>query len=360
MAKTIICDTIGTVSDVPFLIIDNTHRYDGSVSVTFKTVTFTLPDSEPPWGASIFYRGQSVRVVVPVDPTPLKGPTLEYPLIERLHTDQDLFITESGRTWNWAGHIDFMRFHRSLDGQPIDGLKQMYNAGSRVVATLMAAHYIEHFYPQDYGDRFYTHIRPFAKGLAELGFYWMPILFADAQVLMPDKRQQIDHFNRMLGEMDGEPNIMPSLANEFQKNGIDPAIFTKPSVNLLMSRGSNLSDSSPFYPSWDYKEWHGRRDWPKVLFGNDDAWYVKEGVDSDFKHLDEKHPCIVSEPIGFWSVEVPGRRSSDPNLARVIGGTSVYFARGANFMSENGLRSDPWDARTEECAVQFFKAINQN
>jgi len=43
----------------------------------------------------------------------------------------------------------------------------------------------------------------------------------------------------------------------------------------------------------------------------------------------------------------------------VIGGTSIYFARGANFMSEQGLRCEMWDDRTYECAVSFFKAINQ-
>jgi hypothetical protein len=357
MAKIIICDKTGNVNDTPHLVVDNGHAYNGEVALT--TITFTLPDTEPPWGAWIYAAGQSFRIIVPVDSTPLQGPTINYPLVEQLHVESDTFVTASGASWLWRGHIDFMRFRRSLDGQPIDGLKQMYNVGSRVVATLMAAEYIERFHPQDYGDRFYAHIRPFARGLAELGFYWMPILFADAQAVMPDKGTQLGHFARMIAEMNGEPNIMPSLANEYQKNGCDPSIFAKPATNLLLSRGSSTSDAAPFLPGWDFKEWHPRRDWPKVLFGNDDAWYVKEGIDAEFHHLDNRMPCIVSEPIGFWSQDVPGRRSSDPNLARVVGGTSIYFSRGGNFMSENGLRSDAWDARTEECAVSFFNAINQ-
>jgi hypothetical protein len=222
----------------------------------------------------------------------------------------------------------------------------------------MMAYYIENRSPSQYGARFFAHIKPFARALASKGMGWMPIVFADAQIQMPDVRQQQTFLNQCAAEFAGEPNVFPSLANEYNKNGCDPANFSQPSGNLW-SRGSTTSDAAPFVPGWDWKEWHPRRDWPKVLFGNDDAWYVKEGIDADNHMLDYPKPCIVSEPIGFWDRDVPGRRSSDPNLARVIGGTARYFARGVNCMSEEGLHSDLWTPNTKLCAATMFQAMRQ-
>lgn len=280
-------------------------------------------------------------------------------MIQPLTIQRDLFVLPNGEYYNWKGHIDFMLYKRSLDGVIIEPiLEQRYNAGSRAVVTLMMAAYIENFVPSSYGDRYFAHIKPFAAAINNLGMYWTPIVFADAQILMPDKSQQIAFLNRISREFDGNPGIMPSLCNEYQKNGCDPSIFSKPSNNLW-SRGSNVGDSEPYRPGWDWKEWHPRRDWPKVLFGNDDGWYVKEGMNANGQMLDYPMPCICGEPIGFWDHDVPNRRSSDPNLARVIGGTSIYFMRGGNFMSEAGLHSEPWDNRTYECATAFFQGINQ-
>jgi len=279
--------------------------------------------------------------------------------IEPLHTQRDTFVTASGKYYNWKGHIDFMLYKRSLDGFVMEPLlDQRKAAGSNSVTTLMMAHYIEDFVPSAYGSRYLDHIKPFAAALKAKDFYWRPIIFADAQVVMPNGDVQKTFLSQLADQFNGEWNILPSLANEFQKNGCDPSIFTKPATSNLWSRGSSTGDAEPYRPGWDYKEWHPRRDWPKVLFGNDDAWYVKEGQDSSGNSLDYPKPTIVGEPIGFWDHDVPGRRSSDPNLAAVIGGTSVYFARGADFMSEEGLRCQPWTPRTFECAQRFFNAID--
>jgi hypothetical protein len=279
--------------------------------------------------------------------------------IEPLHTQRDTFVTASGNYYNWQGNIDFMAFKRSLDGVDMGFITQRQQAGSQSLTTLMMAHYIEDFIPSTYGARFFAHIKPFAQFLRSLNLYWRPIVFADAQVVMPDKGQQQTFLAQCAAEFNGEWNVLPSLCNEYQKNGCDPFMFQRPATDNLWSRGSSTSDTEPARPGWDYKEWHSRRDWPKVLFGNDDAWYVKEGIDSNFSVLDRAMPCIIGEPIGFWDHDVPARRSQDPNLAAVVGGTSVYFARGADFMSEGGLRCDRWDPRTEECARRFYAAINQ-
>lgn len=275
--------------------------------------------------------------------------------------DRDRFLRSDDHSqFDWFGHIDFMLFYKSLDGFPIEShLDNRKIVDEQVVVTLMMANFIEQRDPRTYGQRFYQHIKPFAQALAAKNFYWMPIILADAQILMPDKHEQNAFLNRCAEQFHNESNVLPSLGNECSKNGVDASFFSRPQTNNLWSRGSEVGDEPPYRPGWDWKEWHPRRDWPKVLFGNDDAWFVKEGVDSENNRLDNPMPIVVSEPIGFWDRDVPNRRSSDPNLARVIGGTARYFARGVNFHSEEGLHSEPWTARTKECAVAMAAAMRQ-
>lgn len=278
-----------------------------------------------------------------------------------IHIEADRFLDNSNNQWNWAGHISFMAFKRSLDGESLDLFTDhAKECGSQVLVTLQMANYIEQFYPSDYGDRYFAHMKPFARALQAKEMYWCPIVFADAQVIKPDFFKQKEFLDRFVEATRDEFNILPSLGNEYPKNGFFPGDFSKPNNGLLWSRGSSLSDTAPHYPSWDWKEFHPRRDWPKVLEGNFDGHYVMDGVDANGTVVDKPAPCVSSEPIGFWHTNVPNRRSNDPNLAMVIGGTSIYYNRGGNFHSEEGLRSEVWSAKTTECAKRYFKALRQN
>lgn len=276
----------------------------------------------------------------------------------KLIIEADRFLRASDRSqFDWCGWISFMLFYKSLDGFTMEPyLDDCKIVEEQVCVTLMMAKFIEDRNPAQYGDRFYQHIKPFARALAAKNMYWMPIVGADQQVINLNFQ---DHLNKCAAEFDGEDNVLPSLGNELSKNGIDASKYSRPVGSNYWSRGSEVGDTAPPRPGWDWKEWHPRRDWPKVLFGNDDAWYVKEGIDGGLNTLDKAMPCISTEPIGFWDRDIPNRRSSDPNLARVIGGTARYFARGVNFHSEEGLHSEPWTPRTKECAVAMFTAMRQ-
>jgi hypothetical protein len=351
------CNVSGT-SDPIVLQLEDGHSFTG-VYENSNRIIFKLADAEKNLDGEFVCNGVQIFApyITPIAPGAYEGPSLVVkPLVQELHIVEDLFVLPDGAFYNWKGSIDWMLYKRSLDGQSIESLlKQRHDAGSRAVATLMQAEFIEHFNPAEYGQAYFDHIIPFAQAILNAGMYWMPVVYADEQVIKSGH-----DFVYKLGEIFHDYYwIVPSLGNEYNKNGFEPGNFTRPNTNNLWSRGSQVGDTQPYYPSWDWKEWHGRRDWPKVLFSNDDAWYVKEGINGEGVQLDKRAPCIVTEPIGFWNQNVPNRRSNDPNLARVIGGTSVYFARGANFMSEAGLRCDMWDSITYDCAVQFFKAINQ-
>lgn len=352
------CNLINIIG-VPVLKVSNGHSYSGFKESATRAI-FKVSEIDGGLNGD-FYADNSLILTayrIPLTTGSYEGPSLKLkPLVPSLHIVKDEFRDEEDNNWNWAGHIDFMLFKRSLDGIDIAPiLAQRFAAGSRVVATLMMAHFIEHFYPSDYGSRFYDHIKPFGRALKDLGFLWMPIVGADQQIINLDFTA---HLDRCAAEFHNEHHILPSFGNECSKNGLKPLQYNRPATNNLWSRGSEVGDSAPPNPGWDWKEWHPRRDWPKVLFGNEDAWYVKEGIEYPERVIDHPMPCVSTEPIGFWSNDVPNRRSSDPNLAKVLGGTSIYFARGSNFMSEQGLRCEPWDSRTYQCALAFFKAINQ-
>lgn len=284
-------------------------------------------------------------------------------IIQPLTTKRDQFLLLDGRNYNWRGHIHFLDFVLSLEGKSLNELIEPWRAlGSNSVTTLLMWEYgPKKWKPSDYGDRFFAHMKPFASALRELNMYWRPIIFADAQVIMPGFAEQDNFLQRCAEQFNNEWNILPSLTNEYQKNGIQPSYFNRPNTSNLWSRGSSVSDTNAARPAWDYVEWHSRRDYPKYLFGNDDGWYVKEGLDAENMHYyDSPKPGIVGESMGFWDRDVPGRRSSDPNLAMVIGGTSIYYMRGADFMSEEALSSSNPSPRTAECASRFFRAISQN
>lgn len=284
-------------------------------------------------------------------------------MIQPLTAKRDQFLKPDGSNYNYRGHIHFLDFKKSLDGVSLNDLINPWKSlGSQGVVTLMMWHFgPEKFYPKDYGARFFAHIKPFAKALRDLDMYWRPIVFADANVIIPNVNDQHSFLNQCAAEFNDEWNVLPSLTNEFQKNGINPSNFTRPNTNNLWSHGSSLGDTDAARPAWDYVEWHGRRDWPKVLFSNDDGWYVKEGLNGDTGHYyDRTVPGIVGEDIGFWDRDVPGRRSSDPNLAMVLGGTSIYYMRGGDFMSEEALASVNPSPRTAECCRRWMKAIEQN
>lgn len=282
-------------------------------------------------------------------------------MTRELIIERDRFLYADNRDqFDWFGHIDFMLFWKSLaDGFPIEPhLAGRIICPGQVVVTLMMAHFIEHRDPDSQGERFFQHIKPFAKALDNLDCYWMPIVFADMQVFGWSVDKQRSFLTRCADQFNNEKNVIPSLGNELSKNGIKASDFGRPTSNNYWSRGSEVGDEPPPRPGWDWNEFHPRRDWPKVIWGCDDSWYVKEGIHNDVV-IDSPMPCICTEPIGFWDRDIPNHRSSDPNLARAIGGNARYSARGVNFMSQEGLRCEDWTPRTRECAERMMIAMKQ-
>lgn len=135
-------------------------------------------------------------------------------------------------------------------------------------------------------------------------------------------------------------NVVLSLVNEFQQNGVDPNAFEKPD-GFLFSFGSSVSDTAPPRAGdSDYIEWHGRRDWPKVTSSAEDMYAVIQ---------EHQIPGVHDEPA---RQDRPPQFS--PRLAAQIALTARLLGAGATFHSISGLRSQPFTPFEQDCARAFF------
>lgn len=202
--KQINCTVIGERTDVPILMIDSRPiRYVADLSEPGRAI-FRLTDTEPPWGATIAFGGQTLRLIVPEHPGAYEGPWLMYPslspppVLERLHVDGVTFRTASGQEWIWKGCSDFLLYQRFLDGEDLTGvLDERRDLGANLLRVFGMAHVIERFHPQDYGARYFEALPEFAALLARHGFYVEFVVFADAQIIMPSVSDQQAHFQRV-------------------------------------------------------------------------------------------------------------------------------------------------------------------
>jgi len=299
----------------------------------------------------------TVRVITPVD-GPSEGPLVQMPAVALpAITINGRGFYANGAPWTWQFASDFTLLYRLMRGEDITPvLQQRKAAGANGVRVFLMLHYLEQNYPQAYPD-FWTTLVPFARFLASHGLYVEFTCLADAQVIMPSTGDQQAFVQRVADTLRGESNVFLELANEYPKNGVNPSRFDRP-AGVISSHGSGLADSPPALPSWDYSTWHGRRDWPKVVLSHEDAWFVGEGIDANGAVTGVPHPIVMDEPMGFGEVDEPGRRSTDPELARVLALTSIAFGNGGTFHSEAGLRSQLWGPTQERCARAFFAALD--
>ncbi len=352
-------------------VIDNGHRYP--VTLDGSRFSIAVPVAEPsPYGAAIVCNGkQLARLLVPPPgaweadqpPVDMQPSSLSFappapPVAKLGRSGRD--FTLNGARWPWKGSSDFRAYQWFLDGRNLSDLyAQRRAAGANLLRVFgMYDGGIGVFTPAQYGTAYFDGLIPFLREAASEGFQVELTAFADAQNIpeLRDTNHQQEHWTRLAQSIQGEDNLVLELVNEYPQNGVDPNRFG-PIGGFLCARGSSLSDSPPALPAWDYHTWHGRRDWPKVLFSAEDMWYVGEGWGPAGPYQYPVIPIVHDEPIGFADDNVPGRRSNDPYVARVLGQTGAAYGAGATFHSDAGIQSVLWSDRVEQCAHTFYAAI---
>lgn len=356
--KHVNCSIQGTATDTPFLVIDNGHRFDG-VFESPSRVRFPIPESEPPWGATIFYGGQSIRYALTPDPEQ-EGPLLVYAMPSARVTVSGRDFLLNGSRWIYKGMTGFCDLKRFLDGEDIrPQLEQARELGANSRRVLGMMHHITRFYPSDYGGGYFYALTALASLYADYGLQLKFDCFADAQIITPDVGAQRAWWAQVCDTLRPIPNNLLALGNEWPKNGFNPSDFARPE-GLTVSQGSALSDAPPPLPGWDFREWHGRRDWPKVHVSTEDMFYVSEGIENQDGHFVQAYPpapAIHDEPMGFAEVDIPGRRSTDSLLARRLGYASLAHGNGSTFHSEDGIYSRLLGPIQQQCSRAMFGAL---
>ena len=282
----------------------------------------------------------------------------------RLHAQGTMFLDAKDRRWIWKGFSDFTLFQRVLDGQNIDALLQE-RQGLGVNTLRVFCMYdggLGRFHPRDY-PRYDAQMQEFINRLGVLGLRMEWVVLADCQRVMPDVGEQRAFVEQVVNRCRGWTNCFVSLGNEWPQNGWNPDDFTKPTGGgvPLFSFGSNLGDSvPPRLAESDYREWHGRRDWPKVWQSSDDMVFVAHGWQEDdhgWHQVALWAPTVHDEPIGFAEVGQDGRRSDDPDLARTLALSSLAYGAGATFHCDAGVRGELMGPRQRLCAQVFFDEL---
>lgn len=359
--KQLNCTVGGRATDTPYLTIDNGHTYQGQFESPSR-VLFVMPDTEPDdgnsWGLTIFYGGKAVRFLVPEFPGAYEGPLLQYaPALGRFEMD-GYRLRANGKPAVWAMMTGFCDYKLFLDGGVgaiAPQLQQARDLGCQGRRVLGMMAYVTTFLPQSYGSRFYDALPDFANVLASYGQRLHFDVFADAQVVMPNRDQQLAHWARTCDKLRPIESVVIGAGNEWPKNGFDPDSLPYPGV--LSSQGSTTSDAAPPMPGWGIRCWHGRRDYPKVYMSADDMIYVALGIREGQGQYAPVGPAVHDEPIGFAEVDIPGRRSTDPRLAEAMALTGMAFGAGATFHVESGIFSRLLGPTESRCAQAFFAAL---
>ncbi len=361
----------GDPGDKPVtLSIDNGHSYPVQVDGNRWSAKIDKPEPSP-FGAAINADGkQLARLTVPppgsweAEPAPVSmtPSSLSFappvPDVVKLSTSGRDFIV-NGQRWIWKGTTDFRMYQWFLEGRNMTEVRQQRRAaGANILRVAgMYAGGIGDFRPAQYGQAYWDGWTPFLAECARDGFQVEITCFMDCQNIqeLRDVGPQRDHWGRFGDIIRPVPNAVMELGNEYPQNGFDPKNFA-PHAGVLCSRGSNIGDEPPVVPGWNYHTWHGRRDWPKVLFSAEDMWYVGEGWGPGGAYQYPVIPVVHDEPIGFSDVNQPGRRSNDPYVARVLGGSSSEFGAGVTFHCDYGIQSALWSDRMDLCARTMFAA----
>lgn len=195
--------------------------------------------------------------------------------------------------------------------------------------------------PSDYPD-YYSTVSFLSDYVQQYGFVIQWECLADCdQSGMTDVNARRRHVDAMAAAINGRA-ALGSLGNEWPKNGWSPSEHAKPAGSNMWTKGSNLGDSDPPLPAWDFSCYHGRRDGTKcALSGGDLAW-ASYGHEAPGGYWPGAHPVIMDEPIGFAETSKTGSRASNTQIAYCIGFNSRMFGAGGVYHSDVGVSTIPF------------------
>lgn len=276
-----------------------------------------------------------------------------------VRVDGPRFARADGSTFQWRGTDGFLLYQRWLEaGAGIEPVVQDWltcgglcaaPAAPNVVRVLGMVTSFSHFWPQEHPD-YYDQLRPFADHLwtafhLRLEF----VIFADAQLIMPDPLVEQLHAQRVHAALATAENVFLEVANEPFKNLPGGGAQAAAIGRLLQGRG-------PPVASGDYDDPAATRlDYITVHTPRDAEWPRKAKDLIDIPGL--RPPVVGDEPMGFAEAERPGARSTSSRDAGDYAATCALFAAGCTFHSDAGLAYAPYGPVQAAAAAEFFRSL---
>lgn len=290
-----------------------------------------------------------------------------------------LRFVEDGHTWVYRGFTDFRLYDRYLAGDPsLDALMaERREVGANTVRVLGMSHCWEfnpdggcrvgvgHFYPQEHSD-YYDRLRGFTDYVGSFGLRVELVVFADAQLVMPDTLAERVHLERVLRALGSAPNVLIEIANEPFKNIPGGAVAATALMEesrgwiwndlLVASGNADFTQVGDNYQlaSGDYVTFHPDRkpEWPRT---SKDAYDLRDGFAGPPNWSGFHKPVISDEPMGADEV-ASGSRSNVPDDFAYFAAESALAGAGGTFHSTDGIFSRPLRPITKASAMAFFAA----
>ena len=268
-------------------------------------------------------------------------------VLSRLHLQGLDFVTEAGARHIIAGSTELLlgwRYDREGPDAIAPVLAERQALGFNNLRVL---------WQKDIGNTGHSawqmpveKLKPFHELAAAHGFYIEGTILADCQVLNPSTAAQQTRVNDVRVATVGIANVVEQLGNEYDKNGHDPRLFTKPSDRLAAN--SSSTEGGKDAPYWDFFCFSGQRSPLNHA--------IREYGPLEFMYNDGKPwggvPAICDEGMK------PGVNSSDPrDFERA--GAQARSGCGGRFHSVAGTggNSRLFDDLEKRCAAAFIKGL---
>ncbi len=295
---------------------------------------------------------------------------------QKVYTAGVNFTRKNGELLSYCGFTEFSIFHKFINRQDIQPIFDDRNSVLSEIKAIAAQtgdgawvfpvlrvfgmmHNIAHFDPMVHTD-YYTAARAFVDFAAVNGFYVQFEIFADAQIIMPDRDAQRKHASNLYAVFHDCNTVLISKGNEWSKNGFYPPDIPNPPDEFTWTQGSDVGGMNPILGG-KYSCFHGTREAKKVELSSADLMWVVGGWVSEKPNqaplwAGTHQPTIHDEPIGFDEITA-GNRTSDTRLAKRLAADATMYGAGGTFHSTDGVFSNIFRPVTRVAAQAWCMGI---
>jgi hypothetical protein len=273
----------------------------------------------------------------------------------RLHVAGKYFVNQAGQRVFLKGVTDFLLYQRYLDGEDIGPLlRERVAIGANAVRIIGMVNSFSHWYPQEYGARYYDALPAFFAVLEQHGLYGYFTVFADTEIVMPKQADQVAHFAKVVAQLQQCPNSLGELVNEpyaHDNATANPFAFPRP-IGVPFSSGSYndvLGAAVTPKPHWDFHDHHVSRK---------DVKRVADQCMSTNQNYQAGMAVLSGEPDKFGGPNAmnPKVYLTDPDVSRQMAQTAMGTACGYVLHTSAGVWSLPFNQVEKDCGLAAFKS----